>query len=187
MNKIILTLLVLLISSKLFAQKNEETMLSHSLFNIQAGFGFWVNNETKLIETVALRTELGLSGAYQKEASESTLAFLPGVSLEPRWYFNLKKRHSQGRDISFNSANYWSVKAFYISDAFIIATNNAELENDKLNITINWGLKRNLSKKLHYEFGVGLGVDALYKKNNAILASDSPIVGSLTLRLGYKL
>jgi len=184
--KIIVLITIAFFSLDMFSQV-EDVSVNQNQYNIQAGFGIWVNNETKLIETVALRTELGLSGAYQKEGSESTLAFLPGVSLEPRWYFNLKKRDSKGRDISFNSANYWSVKAFYISDAFIIATNNAELENDKLNVTINWGLKRNLSKKLHYEFGIGLGVDALYQKSNAILATDSPVVGSLTLRLGYKL
>ncbi|MDO6801124.1 hypothetical protein Q4595_01555 [Wenyingzhuangia sp. 1_MG-2023] len=185
MRKCFLTV-VALVSLTVNAQV-EKVSVVKNLYNIQTGFGLWVNNETKLTQEVALRSELGLSGAYQKRSGESVLAFVPGVSVEPRWYFNLKKRYQEGKDVAFNCANYWSVKAFYVSDAFIIATNNAELERNNLNVTVNWGLKRNLNANWHYELGVGLGADVLYKETDGFLTQDSPFVGSFTVRIGYKL
>lgn len=179
-------LVMLLFTLGVSAQVDKVSVVKN-LYNVQAGFGLWVNNETKLNSEITLRSEIGLNGGYQKEGNTSTLAFIPGVSVEPRWYFNLKKRYTKGKDVAFNSANYWSVKAFYVSNAFILATNNAELENNQLNITVNWGLKRNINAHWHYELGVGLGANALYKDEDSLFTNNSPLVGNLTVRIGYKL
>ncbi|MGY6649378.1 hypothetical protein [Wenyingzhuangia sp. IMCC45574] len=184
------TFLVLLFGAiSCFAQKETSSVVKN-MYNIQTGFGLWANNETRLSPEVALRSEVGFSGGYRQSFDKSTLAFVPGLSLEPRWYFNLKKRAKKGKDISFNSANYWSVKAFLISDSFVIATNDdlTVLDNDRLHLTANWGLKRNFSEHWNYEFGIGFGTNLLHRDRDYFFGrEESPIVGNLTLRLGFKL
>lgn len=184
------TLLVLLLVStsiSCLAQKEKPSVVNN-MYNIQTGLGLWVNNETRLSDEIALRTEVGFNGAYEYDNGTSNFALVPGLSLEPRWYFNLKKRQEKGKDIAFNAGNYWSLKAFLLSDSFIIANNdNLELGRDRLHFTANWGLKKNLSENWNYEFGIGLGANLLYKENAAFYENESPIVGSLTLRIGFKL
>lgn len=181
-------IVILLVMGTAYSQQPTTSSVEYSIFNIQTGFGLWVNNEARWSDQVAIRSEIGLNGAFQISGNESSHALVPGISIEPRWYYNLDKRNKQGKTIKNNSANYWSVKTFYLSDSFVFATNSAELESDQLNITLSWGFKRNFSNHWHYELGVGLGIDALYDKEAHSLEShNSNLVGSLTVRIGYKL
>ena len=83
-------------------QASEVTSVEKSIFGVQFGAaGFWANNETKLSNTVALRSEIGfritnirLGNPIYRIGNEP---FIPLVlTLEPRYYCQIKKRYSQG-------------------------------------------------------------------------------------------
>ncbi|HCY82937.1 MAG TPA: hypothetical protein DHV22_15745, partial [Xanthomarina gelatinilytica] len=77
--------------------------------------------------------------------------------LEPRFYYNLNKRHNKGKRIDGNSGNFISLKTSYNSDLFFIGTNeDIHLETDFMVIP-TWGIRRNLCKHFNYEAGFGIG------------------------------
>jgi len=76
-------LLFLLLPAFVFAQ---DASVEKSIFNVQAGtFGIWVNNEARLSDGVALRTEAGLdAGLFLNGIYESVgVVMAPVVTLEP--------------------------------------------------------------------------------------------------------
>jgi len=102
-----------------------------SVFSVQTGLvGVWANNELRLSNQFALRTEIGLEllsfdNAY---TDETKYGAAPSISVEPKWYYNLEKRVRKGRNIAGNSGNAFSVRINYLSpNAFLIS----EIENYK--------------------------------------------------------
>ncbi|MBG6060810.1 hypothetical protein IWX83_000582 [Flavobacterium sp. CG_9.1] len=70
----------------------QEVSVEKSIFGIQAGFGtrvgIWLNNEMKLTNSIALRSEIGLENDYTVGTHYEGAGFIlqPIVSLEPRYY-----------------------------------------------------------------------------------------------------
>jgi hypothetical protein len=105
----------LFFATKLIVQ--EEVSVEKSIFGIQVGtMGIWVNNEIKLANTIALRSEAGfeitnwrIGNTFYRRGDRDI--YVPLVlTIEPRYYFELKKRHSKGLSIANNSAAFLSIK-----------------------------------------------------------------------------
>lgn len=78
------------------------------MYSFQIGvLGTWFQNETKLSNTIAIRTEIGLCTEIW---AGSGFFMAPEITLEPRWYYNIKKRAKKNLDISNNSAFFFSLK-----------------------------------------------------------------------------
>lgn len=66
LSKIITLLLVLTLGTKCISQ-NKET-LEKSIFGVETGFlGFWINNETRLITNLSLKSEKDSTPEYLEE------------------------------------------------------------------------------------------------------------------------
>ncbi|MBQ4820769.1 hypothetical protein [Aquimarina sp. MMG016] len=162
MKKVIFISLFLLSSYVGISQNIEDASVEKSIFGIQIGvMGVWVHNELKISNQIALRSEAGISIVGMWTEGNDTLIgtgySLPIVALEPRWYYNLSKRASQGKRIDGNSGNYIALRgSYYFYD-------NADSGTDR-NLSshpftaVSWGIRRNIGNHFNYEVGVGAGL-----------------------------
>jgi len=184
MKAIIFSLVCLLSAEMAFAQSRES--VEESLFGLQAGLaGVWINYETRLSDVCTMRSEIEFTGAYARTSiylglnssySSESYAFVPLFRAEPRWYYNLKRRASKGKNTLHNAANYLSVKTT-LNPGFAIISKNLKVE-PSLSIIPEWGLRRNFSKHFNFELsgGVGYSYTKSYGSNLGI---------DLSVRFGY--
>lgn len=150
----------------------QESSVEKSIFGIQAGFGsgvgIWVNNESKLSNSIVLRTEIGLENDFTVGDHYDGAGFIlqPVLTLEPRYYYNLVKRNSKGRNTAKNSGNYLSVKTSYHPDWFVINLDDNVTKTADLAIIPTWGIRRQIGNHFTYETALGLGYRIVYLKAN---------------------
>ena len=157
----------------------QNASVEKTVFGLQTGFlGLWVHNESRLTNTIALRSEVGLDAGILLTDFEGRSGFLlaPVLTLEPRFYYNLNKRNSKSKDITNNSGNFISVKTSYHPDWFVISDITDHITSD-ISFIPTWGIRRNIGTHFNYETGVGIG----YR----FFSNGSEVVGNLHLRIGY--
>lgn len=173
-----------MISFSGFSQStNEIPSVEKSIFGVQAGlFGTFIYNESKLSDDIALRTEAGmLMGIWGGSSFPKTgIVFTPTISVEPRYYYNLKRRTKKGKSILNNSANFFSLKTNYYPNLFVISNYDDVKVSSHITIIPSYGFRRNIGKNFEYEFtaGYGYAYDFDSKVNGGIL--------NLGFRLGYR-
>lgn len=165
MRKIIaLTILGLTINANAQNASVEKT-----IFGIQTGYaGIWLNNETKLSNSIVLRSEIGIENDFAVGDHYEGAGFIlqPVLNLEPRYYYNLNKRNSKGKNISKNSGNYLSIKTSYHPDWFVINLDEDITKIADLSIIPTWGIKRQLGNHFNFETGIGFGYRVVFLKPN---------------------
>ena len=145
----------------------QNVSVEKTFFGIQTGFaGIWLNNETKLTKTIALRSEIGIENDFAVGDHYSGTGFIlqPVINIEPRYYYNLEKRNSNGKKISKNSGNYLSIKTSYHPDWFVINLDENVTKIADLLIIPTWGIKRQIGNHFNFETGIGLGYRIVYLK-----------------------
>lgn len=179
MKKIIL---ILLITSVSFSQEKNNISVEKSIFGVQTGIlGFWAHNEFRLSNEIALRSEVGLDLGISANSNDTKTVLIPSFRIEPRWYYNLKKRVEKGRNISKNSGNFLALNLTYNPDWFYIGgEKNVEIISI-LAIVPKWGIKRTIGKHFTYEAGIGLGGFIVLNDYE----TDNNIALDLHARLGY--
>lgn len=188
MKKIKITLLVLLIGS---IAANAQDTVEKSLFNLQTGgVGLWGSHEAKLGNAFALRTEIGFDlWEYEASNGEKSTAFVPSISLEPRWYYNIAKRAEKGKTTRRNSANFFSINVEYYPDLFVIGNlpDNVYIPN-QIDIIPKWGIRRHIeNSNFNYEVGAGIGYKGYLDKNleEGLKSPLNNVALDIHLRLGY--
>ncbi|MGV0922640.1 hypothetical protein [Empedobacter tilapiae] len=166
----------------------QETSVEKSIFSVQTGFlGIWINNESKLTNNFALRSEIGLdSGIWGGDLYDGTAFLLtPVLTIEPRYYYNLDKRKNNGKNISKNNGNFISLKTSYHPDWFIISNKDVNIISD-ISFIPTWGIKRNIiSTNFNYELGFGIGYQYIFYKSDGYSKNESDVGVNLHLRVGY--
>lgn len=173
-----------------FIAKSQNTSIEQSVFGIQTGFlGIWINNEYRLSNSFALRSEIGLdTDIFDTDFGNSNNYFsVPVITLEPRWYYNLKKRVKKSKRIDGNSGNFISLKTSYHPDWFVISQyDNASIISD-ISIIPTWGIRRNIGNHFNYEAGFGIGYRYIYySKYSSYRENEGELWFNLLLRIGYK-
>lgn len=182
MKKIFLIYLVF-ISITINGQQKQS--LEKSIFSIQIGtVGVWVNNETKLLDNFTIRTEVGL---YTEIVKGNGFFMAPEISLEPRWYYSIKKRASKGLDISNNSGNFFTIKTGYRSNVFEILHESSKRAENSISFVPKWGIRRNLGKYFNYEAGIGFGYLTFFNQKYQTVFDSDGIITDLHLRIGINL
>jgi len=186
MKKIILASCLCLFT--LFA-KAQDASVEKSLYGIQTGpIGIWGYNETKLTNSIALRSEIGIEAGFSGGSNYNGTYFVvaPNISLAPRWYYNLKKRKSKSKRIDGNSGNFVSLKTTYQTDLELASNDdNVDLISD-ITIVPTWGIRRNIGSHFNYEAGFGIGYIHYFKKDNVRLINESDVAVNVHARIGYK-
>ena len=169
--------------------KSQTANVEKSTYGIQTGFlGIWVHNESKLTNSIALRTEIGFDSGIWGGSFYDGTGFLmtPVITAEPRWYYNLNKRESKSRRIDGNSGNFVSLKTSHHPDWFVISnTDNVSIISD-ISIVPTWGIRRNVGKHFTYETGIGIGYRYIFAKQAGFLENESEATLNLHLRIGYR-
>ena len=181
-------LITLIFCGSLFVLRAQEASVEKSTFGVQTGwFGIWLYNEAKLSNEIVLRSEIGLTGEFYFNGYYENTWFLvaPSITLEPKWYYNIKRRNEKGKSIVGNSANFISLSTTFIPDWFY-ATNNDDLTYlTQISIIPTWGIRRNIGKNFNYEVGAGIGYGYIIK-NSGNAENESEVAINFHLRIGYK-
>lgn len=157
----------ILIPTLVKAQNVPTPLIDNLGVNIQL-IGLSINYEKVLKDNFTVNAAVNLQGGFFGNDSEFNYVFGTYLSAEPRYYYNRNRRAAKGKKLDENSGNFIAAELGYASD--IITISNAE------NITINptflvglkYGLRRNITRNLNYEFDFGLGY-ARSSGNNAII------------------
>ncbi|MFV8377714.1 hypothetical protein [Flavobacterium sp. LB3R33] len=169
--KRVIAVLILAFNLNINAQ---EVGVEKSIFGIQTGFGvytgIWFNNESKLSNSIALRSEIGLEKDFTVGDHYDGAGFIlqPVLTVEPRYYYNLEKRNLKGKKTANNSGNYISIKTSYHPDWFVINLADNVTKTADLAIVPTWGLKRQIGNHFTYETAVGFGYRVVYLKENSV-------------------
>jgi hypothetical protein len=169
--------------------KSQNTSVEQSTYGIQTGFlGLWVHNETKLTNSIALRSEIGLdSGIWGGDFYDGTgFLMTPVLSLEPKLYYNLNKRVSKSKRIDGNSGNFISLKTSYHPDWFVISNKDNISVISDISVIPTWGIRRNIGNHFNYETGVGIGYRYIFAKQAGFPKNKSEAAFNLHLRIGYR-
>ncbi len=182
---IVLTLLLFINLS--FSQEVINSTVEKSIFGIQTGIlGVWIHNESKLNNNIALRTELGLDAGIFGGSIYPKTGYLmtPVITLEPRFYYNFKKRLSKNKLITKNSGNYLSLQTSFHPDWFTLSNfDNIEVEN-QISVIPTWGLKRTFYNHFTFETGIGLGFRHYFISKNSNQKENFAAI-NLNLKIGY--
>ncbi|MHA7942696.1 hypothetical protein ACJOV8_006455 [Formosa sp. 3Alg 14/1] len=167
----------------------QTTSVEKSIYGIQTGFlGLYGYNETRLTNSIALRSEIGLDAGVWGNDINDIDGFLltPGITVEPRWYYNLKKRTKKGRHTANNTGNFVSIKTSYHPDWFTISdADHINFIGDIL-IIPTWGIRRHIGNHFNYEAGIGLGYGRyLVNKDDYYYGDKNVVAANLHLRIGY--
>jgi hypothetical protein len=188
MKKTILILLLVTVNQFGFSQEKQKTSVEKSIFGIQTGLlGIWVNNESRISNELALRSEIGYSaGLFGGDFYPKTgYLMVPTFRVEPRWYYNLKKRVSKSRKIANNSGNFLTLQTTFYPN-FLILSNyeNVKIVN-QISLIPTWGIKRTIGNHFTYETAIGFGHTHYFAKNSGYEKDNSNAALNLHLRIGY--
>ena len=166
----------------------QNVSVEKSVFGIQTGFlGIWAHNESRLSNTIALRSELGFDSGIWGGAFYDGTGFLltPVLTLEPRFYYNLNKRNSKSKVITNNSGNFISLKTSYHPDWFVISNYKDVSIISDISFIPTWGIRRNIGTHFNYEAGFGFGYRYIFAKAAGYYSNESEATANLHLRIGY--
>jgi len=165
----------------------QEAPVTTNKPEIHAGFlGIWLNNEYRLSDQFALRAEIGLDMQVWGDINySSSYVFLPVFTAEPRWYYNLEKRHNKGKTTKGNFGNFFSLKTSFHPDLFVISQYNDVVIPD-LSIIPTWGIRRPISTNFVFETGIGFGYIHYFNKSQGYSYDEGNLTANLHLRIGYR-
>ena len=150
--------------------------------------GVWVNNEFRLADEITLRTEIGLDAELFNNGTNDNpgVILAPVLNVEPRWYYNIKKRASNNKRTANNSSNFLTISFQYHPDWFVFSKKDNVNIYDQLAIIPKWGIRRSIANSnFNYEAGAGLGYRLNFLKQYGYTENDSEIALDIHLRIGY--
>ena len=166
----------------------QKPSVEKSIWQIQTGLiGVWINNEIKLTNSLAIRSEFGLAGFWQSYGNDNTYMITPVIRLEPRWYYNFGNRIDKSKRIDNNSGNYLGLKTSFHPDLFVISNKENVTIYNQISIVPVWGIRRNIGKHFNYEVGFGIGGHYVFQNEKYYDKDEGKwnVALDLNLRIGY--
>ena len=184
MKKEIFTLVLIVCTFHLFAQKSDQEHALEKLIKLDLGLrGVGFAFEPRLSKKMTIDLSAGLGGGYNisDNSFEYNWDFLsPALYLviNPKFYYNREKRIAKEKDFSRNAGNYIGLVVKYTSRG--IAENSDVW--DALLFNLHWGLQRPVGKRwiFNTHFGGGYAVDATDLNN-----SSGTFYPALDIRFAY--
>lgn len=133
----------------------QNATLEKNILGISIGLNpVTLYDEIKLTNNSSLRLEAGL-GFYVSSGLfvNDQWGIIPSLSLNYKYYYNLKRRIQKGKRIDGNSANYFSVGTL-VNFSEIAGDYNYK-SNSTGAATINYGARRMIGKSFNFEWATG--------------------------------
>lgn len=170
--------------------KSQDASVEKSIFGVQTGvLGIWAYNEAKLSKSIALRTEIGFDfGIWETtyyDDYDCPFILTPVIVVEPRFYYNLKKRSEKSKRIDGNSGDFIALKTSYHPALALFNTDDAPVVSD-FAIIPTWGIRRNIGAHFNYEAGLGVGYSYTFAERAGYLEDESGFELNMHFRIGYR-
>ena len=171
------------VNTNLHAQEQTEisdttttaiTVTNHSISTeilaLTYNYEYALGTKCSVVGRLGLQSGLGYNSTFG-----TRYTIHPGISIEPRYYYNLQKREQKGKRTNKNSANYLALTSWYILDPIVEHNSTG---NSLFLIAPNWGIRRVYGNAFLLEFNTGISysIDE-YKTEDWNLL--------LNLRVGY--
>ncbi len=183
MKKIFIILVAIFTLSAAYAQKSDTKYLvsNHSVgFNlIGAEYSFEQPLGSSLF---AMNYSAGIGSNFSISSGTAYYSLVPYLTLEPRYFYNIKKRNLDGKSTLSNSANYLALKARVLLPS-MYANHSAMHSNVELHIAPVWGIKRVYSNHFLLDFYLGAGLGFGRQEVSGLTVTPMFLAG---LKLGYK-
>ena len=121
-------------------------------------FGVYGYNERLLADQVALRIELGMEANIGTVIGSNKMQayLIHNLSLEPRYYYNLKNRAKAHKNTFGNSAEFLTMR-IRLRPGYIISSTPGVYGVPDLSFIPTWGFRRVFQEKVVVELGGGVG------------------------------
>ncbi len=119
--------------------------------------GVWVFKEHPLSKNMALQGEVGYSGGLFGSSSGFDYVATTTLELEPKIYYNFKRRQKKGKNFSANAANFISLSAMYVPDVFTKSSVGRVQAVKTFILVPKYGFRRVFLKRMAFDFGFGVG------------------------------
>lgn len=175
-------LLCLFIYSIISYSQVRQASLTESTMGLQIGtFGVWIYNEAKISNSLALRADIGIDGYLATVNSDVLKPYIiPSVSIEPRWYYNLKQRVRKGRRIDSNSGDFVSLIAKINPNVFVFPKN---IDSPHMfSLIPTWGLRRAIGRNFNLETSLGAGYRVAFSPSTK---TTKEFIYYINLRFGF--
>lgn len=151
------------------AQEKAKDVLSAKVGLI----GAWVSYEKAISTNATLIGELGYRGGFSYSYSKyfgSNFAYVlgPMIGIESRYYYNFDRRIEKDKSTTNNAANFLGLELLYAPDFGIITNSDNYDYYQSLSLFTKYGLRRNLGKKINFEFSFGPGYQWVEKHDGGV-------------------
>ena len=150
--KLFLTAIIMVMSVFGYSQSTQNHHKVYIPFWIGAGYGYeWsVADEVTINSQIDMRAYIG-----DDDFAIDNFVFSPRITIEPRYYYNLKKRAEKGKNINSNSANYVSFDLSY--ELPLGLSGIRDVPQHTFRLLPSWGMRRELSEHFTMDFSVYAG------------------------------
>jgi hypothetical protein len=144
------------------AAGQQKPSVEKRLTKINLAFvGGGITHEIRLARTLSLALDGGIElqaarspGYYY---AERLLAFVPALSAEARWYYNLDKRSAQGRSTQHNRGAYTGIITGYFINTLSRQKQAFSPFRNAPYGGVFWGVQTKLATRVNLDFKIGLG------------------------------
>jgi hypothetical protein len=154
-----------------FGQKIKTDSVLVSLGKIDIGpQGIGISYEPKISKKLTADLCMGIGVGYGIDQSDFIYGYSqPALyfSATPKYYYNMQKRISHGKNTQLNSFNYFGLRVKYATP---ISGNNDEVRNSILT-NIHWGIQRSIGGNWLLNFHLGVGYASDFKFGGTIYPS----------------
>jgi hypothetical protein len=176
MKRIIFSCIIVLFTSIFVYGQSEEVKVERSLLGVYF-IPLKVTYEQGIGRTNTVELGGGLDGVSWIEDDQFKFGLAPFAEGYFKNFYNLDKRHRDGRRTAMNSGNYWGLMARYNFPA--ISGDDSEERFRSFFIAPVWGFQRNYNS--HFSLGMDLGFGVGFNQEFAYF---SPVI---RLKLGFVL
>lgn len=119
---------------------------------------FGINYEFPISQKMTLNAVL-IYGAGFGGGSEGKIRYIftPLIGAEARYYYNRARRIKKGKSIAENAGNFIVGDVSYTPNIGTISSGSNFNVIPSLLLGVNYGIRRNITRKLNYEFTFGIG------------------------------
>ena len=147
---LLITLCIIAISAN--AQPKAKTVSNHSLSIYTVGASY--NYEQTLGGKMTIIAHAGLLMSHMVWSMAGfEYSINPGLGLEARYYYNLDRRKSRGKNTDYNSANYLSLDQYFM---FKPVTSQNMSKTSGYLVAPHWGIRRVYNDRWLLEFNLGI-------------------------------
>jgi hypothetical protein len=126
--------------------------------------GAGLSYEPKVFNNFTIDLCAGVGGGYDIDKSEFTYAVLKPalyLSLTPKYFYNIQRRISKGKNTQLNSANYFGIRVKYVTPFAPQIDPEDPISTNAVLTNIHWGIQRAIGGHwlFNSQIGVGYGAD----------------------------